>query len=98
MDETDVNLPNTLKSFISQFLRIIGTLFIVTYTLPRIIFAIIPLTLGVLWLLKAYLHTSRKLRRSASATMAIVNGHMSESLLGVATIRAYRIQTQVKQK
>ena len=95
MDETDVNLPNTIKNFINQFLRIMGTLIIVTYTLPQVIFAIIPLTLGVWWVLKTYISTSRMLRRSGSATMALVNGHMSETLIGVSTIRAYRIQTQV---
>ena len=95
MDETDVNLPNTIKNFINQFLRIMGTLIIVTYTLPQVIFAIIPLTLGVFWVLKTYISTSRMLRRSGSATMALVNGHMSETLIGVSTIRAYRIQTQV---
>jgi len=95
MDETDVNLPNTIKNFINQFLRIMGTLIIVTYTLPQVIFAIIPLTLGVWWVLKTYISTSRMLRRSGSATMALVNGHMSETLIGVSTIRAYRIQTQM---
>ena len=97
MDEIDVNLPNTLKSFINQFLRIMGTLIIVTYTFPSIVFTIIPITLGVIWLLETYLKTSRNLRRSASATMALVNGHMSETMLGVATIRTYKIQNQVIQ-
>ena len=95
MDEIDVNLPNTLKSFINQFLRIMGTLIIVTYTFPSIVFTIIPITLGVIWLLETYLKTSRNLRRSASATMALVNGHMSETMRGVSTIRTYKIQNQV---
>ena len=95
MDETDINLPNQLKNFINQFLRIMGTLIIVTYTFPSIIFCIIPLTIAVLWVLKTYLNTSRMLRRSASATMAIVNGHMNETLLGASTIRIYKIQNQV---
>lgn len=95
MDETDVTLPNTLKNFINQFLRIMGTLIIVTYTLPQIIFTIVPLTMAVLWVLKTYLNTSRRLRRSASATMALVNGHISETIIGVSTVRAYRIQTQM---
>ena len=95
MDEIDVNLPNTLKSFINQFLRIMGTLIIVTYTFPSIVFTIIPITLCVIWLLETYLKTSRNLRRSASATMALVNGHMSETMRGVSTIRTYKIQNQV---
>jgi ABC-type multidrug transport system fused ATPase/permease subunit len=95
MDETDVILPNTLKNFMNQVLRILGTLFIVTYTFPSIIFTIIPLAMAVGWVLKTYLVTSRLLRRSASATMAVVNGHMGETISGVATIRTYHIQTQV---
>lgn len=95
MDETDVNLPNTMKNFINQFLRIMGTLIIVAYTLPLVIFAIFPLAVGVIMILKTYIKTSRMLRRSASATMALVNGHMNETLVGVSTIRAYGIQTQV---
>ena len=46
MDETDINLPNQLKNFLNQFLRIMGTLIIVTYTFPSIIFIIIPLAIG----------------------------------------------------
>ena len=50
---------------------------------------------AVLWVLKTYLNTSRMLRRSASATMAMVNGHMNETLLGASTIRIYKIQNQM---
>ena len=64
MDETDVNLPNTMKNFINQFLRIMGTLIIVAYTLPLVIFAIFPLAVGVIMILKTYIKTSRMLRRS----------------------------------
>jgi len=95
MDEIDVSLPNTVKNFINQLLRIMGTLIIVTYTFPSIIFTIIPLTFGVMWTLKSYIVTSRVLRRSAAATMAIVNAQMSETILGVATIRTYKLQTPV---
>ena len=52
MDETDINLPNQLKNFLNQFLRIMGTLIIVTYTFPSIIFIIIPLAIGKLQCLK----------------------------------------------
>lgn len=38
------------------------------------------------------------LRRSASATMAMVNGHMNETLLGASTIRIYKIQNQMTDK
>ena len=95
MDETDINLPNQLKNFINQFLRIMGTLIIVTYTFPSIIFITVPLTIAVMWVLKTYLNTSRMLRRSASATMAMVNGHMNETLLGASTVRIYKIQNQM---
>ena len=56
MDETDVNLPNTMKNFINQFLRIMGTLIIVAYTLPLVIFAIFPLA-G--WLMISFIITLR---------------------------------------
>ena len=33
----------------------------------------------------------------ASATMAVVNGHIAESIAGVTTIRDYAIQPQVRE-
>ncbi len=95
MDETDVILPSTLKNFTNQLLRILGTLFIVVYTFPMIMLTVIPLAMTVVWVLKMYLLSSRLLRRSSSATMAVVNGHIGETLSGVATIRAYKLQTSV---
>ena len=81
MDETDVNLPNTMKNFINQFLRIMGTLIIVAYTLPLVIFAIFPLAVGVIMILKTYIKTSRMLRRSASSTAQSTAFCMSCKLL-----------------
>ena len=44
---------------------------------------------------QVYLTTSRLLRRMSAASMAVVNGHIAESIAGVATIRDYNIQPQV---
>jgi hypothetical protein len=35
-----------------QFLRILGTVFIISYTFPRIMMAVLPLALIVVWILK----------------------------------------------
>ena len=96
MDETDVVLPNTFKNFMNQCMRIAGTLFIVQYTYPSIIFVVFPLSLAVVWVLKTYITTSRLMRRMAAASMSVVNAHLAETIAGVSTIRAYKLQWKVK--
>ena len=98
MDETDVILPNTFKNFTNQCMRIGGTLFIVTYTYPSIIFVVFPLSVAVVWILKTYITTSRLMRRMSAASMSVVNAHLAETIAGVATIRAYKIQWKVSKK
>ena len=95
MDETDVILPNTFKNFINQCMRITGTLFIVQYTYPSIMFVVFPLSLAVVWVLKTYITTSRLMRRMSAASMSVVNAHLAESIAGVSTIRAYKLQWKV---
>ena len=95
MDETDVILPNTFKNFVNQCMRIGGTLFIVQYTYPSITFVVFPLSLAVIWVLKTYITTSRLMRRMSAASMSVVNAHLAETIAGVSTIRAYKLQWKV---
>ena len=98
MDETDVILPNTFKNFINQCMRITGTLFIVQYTYPSIMFVVFPLSLAVVWVLKTYITTSRLMRRMSAASMSVVNAHLAETIAGVSTIRAYKLQWKVRRR
>jgi len=49
----------TSIQFLFQFLRILGTIFIINYTFPKIIIAILPLGLLIVWILKVFFTVSR---------------------------------------
>ncbi|TRY67445.1 hypothetical protein TCAL_02747 [Tigriopus californicus] len=95
LNELDVILPSTLKSFIFQCMRICGTVFIVLFTFPSNVFSTVPLIVGILCIFKFYIHISRVFRRLSSATMASLNGFITENVSGVASIRTFRNQRQV---
>lgn len=95
LNELDVILPSTLKSFIFQCMRICGTVFIVLFTFPSNIISTVPLIVGILCIFKFYIQISRVFRRLSSATMASLNGFVTENVSGVASIRTFRNQRQV---
>ena len=58
-------------------------------------FVVFPLSLAVIWVLKTYITTSRLMRRMSAASMSVVNAHLAETIAGVSTIRAYKLQWKV---
>ncbi len=75
--------------------RICGTLFLVVFTFPANTFTMLLLVFGIAVVFRAYIRVSRLFRRLSSATMASVNGFVSDHVNGVHAIRTFR--TQVKE-
>lgn len=90
MTELDINLPNTLKNFILQCMRILGTIFLVIFTFPLNVFTLIPFLFIISLIFARYIRISRLLRRLASSTMSNLNSLVTEHVNGSQTIRTYR--------
>jgi ABC-type multidrug transport system fused ATPase/permease subunit len=62
---------------------------------PGVILAIVPLALTYSHIQARYVATSRELKRLDSLAMSPIFGHFSESLQGLTSLRAFRVQPRV---
>ncbi|BFZ12259.1 hypothetical protein BsWGS_15298 [Bradybaena similaris] len=86
----DDSLPFTLNILLAQAYGMLGTLVITCYGLPW--FAICLILMGAVYykIQHYYRRTSRELKRLSSVSLSPIYAHFSETIAGVATIRAMR--------
>ncbi|XP_008326492.1 multidrug resistance-associated protein 4 isoform X3 [Cynoglossus semilaevis] len=93
----DSLLPWTYSDFTQILLQVIGVVAVAAGVIPWILLPIVPL-LGVFFFLRRYfLKTSRDIKRLESTTRSPVYSHLSSSLQGLSTIRAFKAQQQFQQ-
>jgi len=88
----DEMIPRTLSSLISCIGQVISTVLVIAMTTPLFLLAIFPLGALYYFVQRYYIATSRQLKRIESVTRSPIYAHFSETLSGVATIRAYNKQ------
>lgn len=89
VETIDSTIPNDLINFIIQWIIIFSSIITVSVVLPVFIFPMvvvagINVALGIM-----FVSTSRELRRMDSVSRSPMFSHFSETLVGIATIRAY---------
>ncbi|XP_031416224.1 ATP-binding cassette sub-family C member 4-like isoform X2 [Clupea harengus] len=93
----DSLLPWTFVDFIQVFLQIVGVIIVAGVIIPWILIPIIPLLAVFLYLRRYFLRTSRDIKRLESTTRSPVFSHLSSSLQGLWTIRAFKAQERFQQ-
>ncbi|XP_069315906.1 ATP-binding cassette sub-family C member 2 isoform X2 [Eulemur rufifrons] len=88
----DDSLPMSFRSWMLNFLGIIGTLVMICLATP--IFAVVIIPLGIIYVgvQMFYVATSRQLRRLDSVTRSPIYSHFSETVSGLPVIRAFEHQ------
>ncbi|XP_058055743.1 ATP-binding cassette sub-family C member 10 [Anopheles bellator] len=86
----DDTLPFILNILLAQFFGLMGALFISLYAMPWLALLIIPLVPIYLTLQTKYRHASRDIKRLSSNALSPLYAHFTETLQGLATIRAFR--------
>ncbi|KAL3874278.1 hypothetical protein ACJMK2_037317 [Sinanodonta woodiana] len=92
----DDALPFIMNIFFAQLYGILGTIVITCYGLPWFSILLIPLSLAYYKIQQYYRHTSREIKRISSITLSPVYAHFSETVSGLAVIRAFREQERFK--
>ncbi|KAI5626621.1 multidrug resistance-associated protein 7 isoform X1, partial [Silurus asotus] len=84
----DDSLPFVLNILLANVFSLLGMLVVMSYGLPWVLLPLVPL--GVLYYQtqRFYRHSSRELKRLCSLTLSPVYSHFSETLSGLATVRA----------
>ncbi|XP_054915033.1 multidrug resistance-associated protein 4 isoform X1 [Poeciliopsis prolifica] len=87
--QVDSMLPWTFTDFIQVFLQILGVIAVAASVIPWILIPVLPLLGLFLFLRRYFLQTSRDVKRLESTTRSPVFSHLSSSLQGLWTIRAF---------
>ncbi|XP_074550610.1 ATP-binding cassette sub-family C member 4-like [Halichoeres trimaculatus] len=88
----DSLLPWTFVDFIQVFLQVIGVIAVAAVIIPWILLPVAPLLAVFLYLRCYFLRTSRDIKRLESTTRSPVFSHLSSTLQGLSTIRAFKVQ------
>ena len=86
---TDDLLPSTLYDCVQCVMMCMGGVLVVCAAVPYIFISLVPLIVFFVRLRAYFINTSREVKRLESLSRSPVFSHLSESLDGVVTIRAY---------
>nr|DBA33080.1 TPA: hypothetical protein GDO54_000812 [Pyxicephalus adspersus] len=90
-------LPFTFLDFMQVFLQILGVIAVAIAIIPWILIPLLPLVIIFYFLRKYFLETSRDIKRMESTTRSPVFSHLSSSLQGLWTIRAFKAEERFQQ-
>jgi len=90
----DDSLPFILNIFLANLFGVVGPVLVTVYAMPWILLILIPLTLVYNNVQYRYRPASRDLKRIGSVAMSPIYSHFSQTLSGVATIRAMNQSTR----
>ena len=85
----DVSLPSALSSYGATLAAIVSSMAVVVASSPSFLVAAVPLAFMYRGFQRFYMSSSREIKRLESVTRAPLLTHVSESIEGLPTIRAY---------
>lgn len=98
IDSTDFQLSDSFRMFLDTLATIVSIFSFICVIFPWFLLPLIPLTVVFYFFQVYYRCTSRELKRLDSITRSPLFAHFSESLAGLATIRAYGAQAAFKRR
>ncbi|KAJ8252922.1 hypothetical protein GJAV_G00207050 [Gymnothorax javanicus] len=93
----DSQLPWTFVDFIQVLLQILGVIAVATSVIPWILIPVLPLLIAFLFLRRYFLQTSRDIKRLEATTRSPVFSHLSSTLQGLWTIRAFKAERRFQE-
>uniref|UniRef100_H3CYA8 Cystic fibrosis transmembrane conductance regulator n=1 Tax=Tetraodon nigroviridis TaxID=99883 RepID=H3CYA8_TETNG len=90
--QLDSKMPWIFVDFIQLFLQILGVIAVSASVIPWILIPVLPLFIVFIYLRRYFLQTSRDVKRLESTTRSPVFSHLSSSLQGLWTIRAFQAE------
>lgn len=88
LNTVDDSLPFILNILLARVFSLVGMLAVISFGLPWVLLALLPLALFYHRTQLFYRHTSRELKRLCSLSLSPIYSHFSETLTGLGTIRA----------
>jgi len=98
MSQMDDSLPDTLDQTLYFGCQVVGTLVLVIAIFPYFLILVVPLGFFYYRVQKYFRSSSRELKRLESISRSPIQAHLSATLQGLPTIRAYSAQARFEEK
>ncbi|KAI0822453.1 P-loop containing nucleoside triphosphate hydrolase protein [Trametes gibbosa] len=89
VDTIDNTLGDAMRMFVAMLGNILGAVILIAIVLPWFLIAVGVVSVAYIWAAMFYRASARELKRVDSLLRSSLYSHFSESLSGLATIRAY---------
>lgn len=89
-DEVDNDLIDSLRMFLSTFVFSIGIIVVILYSTWLFVIPLVPIIILYYILQRVYRRSSRELKRVYALARSPLYAHISESIVGLGTIRAFK--------
>ncbi|KAL3269849.1 hypothetical protein HHI36_008907 [Cryptolaemus montrouzieri] len=89
LDKVDMRLPKTMDMVSRQLFKVLGTLFVISYSSPAFVFVMLVVGILYYFIQRFYVETSRQLKRLESVSRSPIYSHFGETITGASAIRAY---------
>lgn len=93
VDVLDTTMAMMFRGWITCFLAVFSSFLVIAYTTPLFLLPIAIIMAGYIFVQRIYVSTSRQLKRLESVSKSPIFSHFGETLNGVATIRAFHLQS-----
>ncbi|KAJ7671586.1 ABC transporter [Mycena polygramma] len=90
-DTIDSTLGEALRMFFATFANIIGAIILIAVILPWFLIAVVCILIMYVYFAAFYRSSAREIKRLDAILRSALYTHFSESLSGLATIRAYGV-------
>ncbi|XP_070537013.1 ATP-binding cassette sub-family C member 9-like [Ptychodera flava] len=94
----DQKLWQTVMWLTPYLIRFLSVVIVIVSATPVVFFALLPISLSYLVIMKYYIPTYRELKRLDSIMNSPIITHLSETLGGLATVRAYRVADRFRKR
>ena len=94
IDMVDSSIPLTFAALMRLGLGVVGTIVVICTTIPWFIAIIIPIAFLYYMVQRFYVSSSRQLRRIESSTRSPIYSWFGESVSGVTTVKAYKLEAE----
>ncbi|GAV27214.1 hypothetical protein PMKS-000678 [Pichia membranifaciens] len=97
-DVLDNEIVEQLRQFINPFCSVVGTIILCIIYIPWFAIAVPLIILFYVVVANYYQASAREIKRLEAIKRSLVYSHFNEALSGKDTIKAYHVQTEVKEK
>lgn len=92
VDATERGIPESFRTLLRCFFNVFSTVLLISASTPMFLLALVPIAVFYVMIQRYFVASMRQLKRLDSASKSPIFSHFSESLTGVSSIRAYKVQ------